>query len=148
LQTLGSGIKAAASSVINSVQSVFSKVREYLPFSDAKVGPFSELTKSGAAIMGTLADGVNSTNALESSMSNQMGAAGNGGISSLNRGMGRTGGTSSKSGDINVTIENITVGGDSQLSQSQLRRGVAQGAQDIVKEIERAMKREERLSYG
>ncbi|AIU39708.1 tail length tape-measure protein [Vibrio phage phi 2] len=148
MQTLGQGILSAASSVISSVKSVFSKVREYLPFSDAKVGPFSELTKSGAAIMGTLADGVNSTNALESSMSNQLGSAGRGGISSLNQNMGRSSGSSSKGGDITVTISNITIGGDSQLSQSDVRKGVAQGSQDIVKEIQRAMKREERLSYG
>lgn len=148
MQTLGQGILSAASSVISSVKSVFSKVREYLPFSDAKVGPFSELTKSGAAIMGTLADGVNSTNALESSMSNQLGSAGRGGISSLNQNMGRSSGSGSKGGDITVTISNITIGGDSQLSQSDVRKGVAQGSQDIVKEIQRAIKREERLSYG
>lgn len=150
LSTLGEGIKSAASSVISSVKSVFSKVREYLPFSDAKVGPFSELTKSGAAIMGTLADGVNSTNALESSMSNQMVQAGNGGISEFNRGVNRggAGSVSGKSSGINVTIENITIGESQEGSASQIRKGVAQGAQDIVKEIEKATKRERRLSYG
>lgn len=164
LQTLGRGILSAASSVINSVKSVFSKVREYLPFSDAKVGPFSELTKSGAAIMGTLADGVSSNNALESSMSNQLGYAGSGGIGSINQGMAwpaESGGiesinqsmsgsssSNSKGGGISITISNINISGESQLSESDVRKGVAQGSQDIVKEIERAMKREERLSYG
>ena len=49
-----------ASSVVDSVAGVFAKVREYLPFSDAHVGPLSQLTLSGARMMTTLAEGVTS----------------------------------------------------------------------------------------
>ena len=47
-----------ASSVVDSVSGVFSAVREYLPFSDAHVGPLSQLTLSGARMMSTLAEGM------------------------------------------------------------------------------------------
>ncbi|HJA79942.1 MAG TPA: phage tail tape measure protein [Candidatus Desulfovibrio intestinavium] len=58
LSTLIEGIKSMASSVVNSVADVFAKVREYLPFSDAHVGPLSQLTLSGSRIPGTLGEGV------------------------------------------------------------------------------------------
>ena len=58
LGTLADGVVAAKDELVGKVSEVFSSVREYLPFSDAKKGPFSELTASGAAIVGTLAQGV------------------------------------------------------------------------------------------
>lgn len=58
LGTFIDGIKSMASSVVDSVSGVFATVREYLPFSDAHVGPLSQLTLSGARMMSTLADGV------------------------------------------------------------------------------------------
>ncbi|EEB31979.1 hypothetical protein, partial [Desulfovibrio piger] len=57
LSTFVEGIKSMASSVVESVEGVFTKVREYLPFSDAHVGPLSQLTLSGARMMTTLAEG-------------------------------------------------------------------------------------------
>ena len=60
LSTFVYGIKSMASSVVESVEGVFTKVREYLPFSDAHVGPLSQLTLSGARMMTTLAEGVTS----------------------------------------------------------------------------------------
>lgn len=60
LSTFVDGIKSMASSVVESVEDVFTKVREYLPFSDAHVGPLSQLTLSGARMMTTLAEGVTS----------------------------------------------------------------------------------------
>ena len=60
LSTFVDGIKSMASSVVDSVAGVFATVREYLPFSDAHVGPLSQLTLSGARMMTTLAEGVTS----------------------------------------------------------------------------------------
>ena len=60
LSTFVDGIKSMASSVVESVAGVFATVREYLPFSDAHVGPLSQLTLSGARMMSTLAEGVTS----------------------------------------------------------------------------------------
>lgn len=58
--TLAEGIKAAVMAPVNAVKGVFDKVRKLMPFSDAKEGPFSNLTYSGGAIMTTMADGVQS----------------------------------------------------------------------------------------
>lgn len=60
LDTFIDGIKSMASSVVDSVAGVLADVREYLPFSDAHVGPLSQLTLSGARMMTTLAEGVSS----------------------------------------------------------------------------------------
>jgi hypothetical protein len=57
LETLKEGILSAAGSVKDSVKGVFGSIRDLLPFSDAKEGPFSQLTLSGARIMTTLAEG-------------------------------------------------------------------------------------------
>ena len=50
IDTLIAGIKSKANALVEEVKGVFATVREYLPFSDAKRGPFSQLTKSGGAI--------------------------------------------------------------------------------------------------
>jgi len=42
---------------VKAVESGLAKVREYLPFSDAKVGPLSSLTASGQALLGSVAQG-------------------------------------------------------------------------------------------
>lgn len=59
INTLKEGVLSAASALIDGVKGVFSKIRSYLPFSDAKEGPLSELTYSGQAMMTTLGEGVN-----------------------------------------------------------------------------------------
>lgn len=58
LQTLVAGIKSKAMAVVESVTGVFKKVRNLLPFSDAKEGPLSQLTLSGARIMDTMGAGI------------------------------------------------------------------------------------------
>jgi len=58
IQTLINGIKAKAGELVQSFKDTLAGVREYLPFSDAKKGPLSQLTASGAAIMSTLGQGV------------------------------------------------------------------------------------------
>ncbi len=56
--TFVSGIKSMAAAPIEAVQGVLAKVREYLPFSDAKIGPLSALTASGAAFLTTFTEGI------------------------------------------------------------------------------------------
>jgi hypothetical protein len=56
--TLAAGIKSTLSLPFDLVKSGLMKVRNLLPFSDAKEGPLSALTSSGQAIMNTLASGV------------------------------------------------------------------------------------------
>lgn len=52
------GIKGGAEWVYNTVKDVARKVRNLLPFSDAKEGPFSDLTLSGKRFSQTFAKGI------------------------------------------------------------------------------------------
>lgn len=58
IDTLVEGIKGAAMKPVEAVKGIFQKVRNLLPFSDAKEGPLSELTLSGHRTMSTIADGI------------------------------------------------------------------------------------------
>jgi TP901 family phage tail tape measure protein len=58
MSALGDGVRSAVSGVTSSIASAMSAIRSYLPFSDAKVGPLSDLTYSGASIPRTMAEGI------------------------------------------------------------------------------------------
>ncbi|MDO5674783.1 MAG: phage tail tape measure protein [bacterium] len=58
VNTLTQGIKSAAMAPVEAVKGMLGNVREYLPFSDAKVGPLSSLTASGRAVVTTFAAGI------------------------------------------------------------------------------------------
>jgi hypothetical protein len=58
IDTLVEGIKSAAMKPVEAVKGIFQKVRDLLPFSDAKEGPLSTLTLSGQRTMTTFAEGV------------------------------------------------------------------------------------------
>lgn len=169
LSTLASGIRSAVTAPVRAIKGALSKVRQYLPFSDAKVGPLSELTASGSAIMETLGKGMNKDGA--SSMMSSFSASA---VDMLNKmrtnpvlgslmdslngfnpmSMVQSLGNSSESGagggsPIYLTVEqNINLDGGSGDVEQQARRGASQGAQDMLKELEKAMGREKRLSYA
>lgn len=58
MSTLAAGIKSTVMAPVEVVKTGLSKLRDFLPFSDAKVGPLSALTLSGRRIMDTLGVGV------------------------------------------------------------------------------------------
>lgn len=58
LETFKEGIMSKVDAVVESVSGALDKVRQYLPFSDAKTGPLSTLTLSGTRMMTTIGDGV------------------------------------------------------------------------------------------
>lgn len=58
VQTLTDGIKSMAMAPVNAVKAIFGRIRNMLPFSDAKEGPLSQLTLSGFRIMQTLGAGI------------------------------------------------------------------------------------------
>lgn len=58
VSTLVSGIKSMAMGPVNAIKDIFTKVRNLLPFSDAKEGPLSQLTLSGSRIISTLGAGI------------------------------------------------------------------------------------------
>lgn len=58
IRTFVDGILSMKDYLVSSISDVFSSVRRLMPFSDAKEGPFSQLTYSGGALMSTMAAGV------------------------------------------------------------------------------------------
>lgn len=58
MKTLADGFKEGGKFVIDQVKILLRKVRDFLPFSDAKKGPFSNLTEAGAAIPETMSKGI------------------------------------------------------------------------------------------
>jgi len=58
IATLAQGVMIAGQGLYLAVASVFTSVRNLLPFSDAKEGAFSSLTENGRKIIETISDGV------------------------------------------------------------------------------------------
>jgi hypothetical protein len=58
LSTFTNGIISVITAPFEAVKGGLSKLRNLLPFSDAKEGPLSALTESGKSLMGTLGEGV------------------------------------------------------------------------------------------
>lgn len=58
IDAIVNGIKKVASAPIDAVKGILGKVRNLLPFSDAKTGPLSNLTASGKALPTTFAQGI------------------------------------------------------------------------------------------
>jgi hypothetical protein len=72
-QTLIDGIKSMISKPVEIVQAGLQKIRNLLPFSDAKEGPLSQLTLSGRKILETISAGVGTgAQALKSSVDSAM----------------------------------------------------------------------------
>jgi TP901 family phage tail tape measure protein len=64
LIALGEGIWSAVTYPFTMLKNALSKLRGLLPFSDAKEGPLSNLTASGAALLRTLAEGIGQAKSL------------------------------------------------------------------------------------
>ena len=58
MTTIASGIRSAVSVPYEAAKSVLSRLRRLLPFSDAKEGPLSTLTRSGAAMLEAFSSGI------------------------------------------------------------------------------------------
>ena len=67
LTAFANGIKAAIGNALAAVRSAASKLRSYMPGSDAEKGPLSDITASGAALMDTFAKGMESGTDLNTS---------------------------------------------------------------------------------
>lgn len=61
ITTFTEGIKSMAERPINAIRDVLQKIRNMLPFSDAKEGPLSQLTLSGSRVFTTFTEGMNQT---------------------------------------------------------------------------------------
>ncbi len=71
MSTLAEGIKQGAMAPVNALSDGFTKMRQLLPFSDAKEGPLSSLTLSGSKIFSTLGEGMELTKDIPADLTNQ-----------------------------------------------------------------------------
>lgn len=139
INTLVDGIKAVAMAPFNAVKGVFDKVRELLPFSDAKDGPLSDLTYSGGAIMTTLAEGVGKeASSLHNAMEGAFNDAPGMGSSSIRPGqanpaggVGSSGG-SGKTVNIKSLVERLVIEGSDKDPQ-QLAQEILAIIYDLLK---------------
>ncbi len=61
METFTEGIKSAIDKPVEMVKNALQKIRNMLPFSDAKEGPLSSLTLSGSKVLSTMAEGIKQT---------------------------------------------------------------------------------------
>lgn len=144
MRTLGDGVMSGANNLLNSVKSTFAKVRDYLPFSDAKIGPLSDLTLSGQRIMSTLGEGMAGANLgqITAPLGGLAEAAGGLGVGSA------VGGVGVGAGGITIN-QTITIGGAPGADvRQQVRDGARAGAGDLISQITAAIKGERRVSYA
>ncbi|EFT9564409.1 TPA: phage tail tape measure protein [Salmonella enterica subsp. enterica serovar Napoli] len=153
IETLITGIKSKANALVDEVKGIFATVREYLPFSDAKRGPFSQLTKSGGAIMATLASGVNGSNSLQTAISGKFGQTRfsphgisvAGGLSSRS---GASGGAVIPSGGITYApVINLPPGSPKE-TEAAVQRALDAGYSDFEKKMSAHLFQSRRLSFG
>ena len=150
VKTFASGIWSAATYPARAMAGVLKKVRKYLPFSDAKVGPLSELTASGQSVMTTLSKGMAKTNTTD--MMKPFDASAGGVVRDISGLASKVGGVAANSGGGGVTLnvtQNLALSGDSDSNvRQQARDGARQGASDMLEELRAAMGRERRVSFG
>ena len=66
MTTIASGIRSAVAAPYDTLRSALSRLRKLLPFSDAKEGPLSTLTRSGAAMLEAFSSGITGASKLPS----------------------------------------------------------------------------------
>ncbi len=155
IQTFVAGVKSAASAPVEAVKGVLSRVRKLLPFSDAKEGPLSQLTKSGQAIVKTLAQGALSVpqNTLSAPLEATLGRS----FSDSMKGSLGTGTTVSVStmrdrgSHNNITITYSPIirisTSETQNIQQNVEKAVCSGHDDLLEKIRKMFDNERRLSY-
>ncbi len=116
IRTFLDGITSGVQALVDGVSGVFNQVRQLLPFSDAKAGPFSQLTASGSAILDTLGRGV--------------AAAQPGFAASLTSALGSA--SEAFSPDVNLGMEAMTSPQEPSKADSPRQSGGARGEGRIV----------------
>lgn len=71
MNTFTEGIKSAINKPVQAVKNGLQKIRNMLPFSDAKEGPLSQLTLSGRKVMTTFSGGIQQAEAVPAETLNQ-----------------------------------------------------------------------------
>ena len=136
MEMLAKGITNAVGKVTGAVTGVLDKVRSFLPSSDAKEGPLSNLTAMGAAIPETLAQGMQmGTQALQNQFTSTLAPT------------TPVGGGSNISSPISVN-NNITINGNMNNEQRQdLMAQLDAKAQELARMLQRVNNDRMRTKY-
>jgi TP901 family phage tail tape measure protein len=142
--TLVGGIKSMIGEPKKMIGSAFKKVRELLPFSDAKKGPLSDLTKSGRAIGSTISQGIKQSSP-DLARTTQGAMAGvRSGVSAAGSNRSGRGGTA-----IYQTInQTINLGSDDGATTEQIKSAGNQAAAKAKEAVQQLFKDERRLSFA
>jgi len=137
-----SGITGRGDLVPDAVSGIVSDAREYLPFSDAKRGPLSNLSGSGAALVQTIASGVQSEDTtIANALTNVMSATPLGQAADVVS--NAASGQSSGGQTYDVTITNdITVEGGDGSTESSVEQAAETGTSTALEEFFRRVARE------
>lgn len=147
ISALVEGIKSKVGEIKAAVEEALSAARALLPFSDAKEGPFRDLTYSGGQLMATIAKGVlGNAEAVPSAMSQVfIPAMGMTPPTPMNAQAAAGGTTTNNSSNSPITVNfQLSSGGDGQGIMAQIRAN--QG--EIVRIIESATARRDRTRYS
>lgn len=137
ISTLAGGIWSGITAPFDAVKGVLGKVRDLLPFSDAKTGPLSQLTLAGKKTMETFGSGV------KTARPSAPGAQGASGTTSL-----QSSNSSGSSMQIHYSPTiHLSPGADQNVRQ-EINRGLVESERRFREMLERVMGNEQRLSYG
>lgn len=145
IMTMIEGIKSKITAIPEMVKGALASAREYLPFSDAKKGPFSDLTASGASIITTLAQGIRKTaaDALTGPLGDRMGMPGTDSMQAAGRGLGGGRG-------MNVTYSpqiNLPAGSPGETKRAA-QEALTEGNRDLERRMRSIFEERDRLSYA
>jgi hypothetical protein len=132
---------------VEAVKGVFKKVRELLPFSDAKTGPLSDLIASGKSIPHTIGAGIRRSGprpvsgAMDQALSGANTPSG-----TVSARSGPTSGRQRPSVEINYN-PTIYVNGDGDVRQ-QAEQGIRAGSDYLADRMRAVFRRERRLSFA
>jgi TP901 family phage tail tape measure protein len=151
------GIKNLADTPVEKVKEIAGGIRDVLPFSDAKEGPLSDLTKTGVALIDTIVGGIEKQDgAVKDTLAKVLGGTPAGDPSQLksvldpNMGRRRGGDASRARSPIMVTLEQtVNLNGDMMDPQEirEIVRDAARGGgEDALKELELILKQATSLS--
>ncbi|MDL0133525.1 phage tail tape measure protein [Halobacterium salinarum] len=137
-----SGITGRGDLVPDAVSGIVSDAREYLPFSDAKRGPLSNLSGSGAALVQTIAGGVQSEDTtIANALTNVMAATPLGQAAGAVSNAVSDQSSSGQTYDVTITND-ITVEGGSGSTESSVEQAAETGTSTALEEFFQRLSRE------
>ena len=137
ISSIWEGMKSMASKPVEAMKNMVKKMRDYLPFSPAKIGPFKDLHR--VKIVETIAGAINPSAAVSAMKQTVQGVA------SLNL---SSSGSSSQSGTIVLNFSpTININNGSGGGRGEVEHGWQAVKQDFLQMINEAIRQKERTAF-